>query len=181
MVFKMKGSPAKLGGIQGTSGHRSALNQRSPAKTDHTLVAQIKKDMDIFGHDDDEEEEDVLVPKEGESSTEELRKKMEALEIEKRRQKKLKTKENKKKYTKEGVEEDGSKKKENKKKYTKEGVEEDDQGNVVKKDKCPAGYHSVGGKCVLTKEGEEYLKHMKKKKEEEEVIPKIKPIVPKLT
>ena len=162
MVFKMKGSPAKLGGIQGTSGHRSALNQRSPAKTDHTLVAQIKKDMDIFGHDDDEEEEDVLVPKEGESSTEELRKKMEALEIEKRRQKKLKTKENKKKYT-------------------KEGVEEDDQGNVVKKDKCPAGYHSVGGKCVLTKEGEEYLKHMKKKKEEEEVIPKIKPIVPKLT
>ena len=30
--FKMKGSPAKLGGIQGTAGHSSALKKVSPAK-----------------------------------------------------------------------------------------------------------------------------------------------------
>ena len=32
MAFKMKGSPAKIGGIQGTSGHTSALKQASPVK-----------------------------------------------------------------------------------------------------------------------------------------------------
>ena len=32
MAFKMKGSPAEIGGIQGTSGHTSALKQASPVK-----------------------------------------------------------------------------------------------------------------------------------------------------
>ena len=30
--FKMKGSPAKTGGIQGTSSHTSALKMKSPTK-----------------------------------------------------------------------------------------------------------------------------------------------------
>lgn len=32
MSYKMKGSPAKLGTIQGTSGHRAAQNEASPVK-----------------------------------------------------------------------------------------------------------------------------------------------------
>jgi len=32
MSYKMKGSPAKLGTIQGTSGHKAALNSASPNK-----------------------------------------------------------------------------------------------------------------------------------------------------
>ena len=39
MAFKMKGSPIKLGGIQGTSGHRSALKDR--AVPDHTWDEKI--------------------------------------------------------------------------------------------------------------------------------------------
>ena len=43
MPFKMKGSPAKLGTIQGTSGHASALKQTKKAKSDFDLGLEAGK------------------------------------------------------------------------------------------------------------------------------------------
>ena len=41
MAFKMKGSPAKMGGIQGTSGHASAL-MKSPLEQKLSTTEKIK-------------------------------------------------------------------------------------------------------------------------------------------
>jgi len=47
MAFKMKGSPAKLGTISGTAGHRSALK----AKTDEVLSSAFKISKEGYNED----------------------------------------------------------------------------------------------------------------------------------
>lgn len=44
MAYKMKGSPAKLGTIQGTSGHSSALKRRKRKESDADRLARLKAD-----------------------------------------------------------------------------------------------------------------------------------------
>ena len=41
MAYKMKGSPAKLGTIRGTSGHSSALKQLSPKRVHPNLTTKL--------------------------------------------------------------------------------------------------------------------------------------------
>ena len=44
MAYKMNGSPAKMGTIQGTAGHASALKQKELKKSE--MIEKIKKEMD---------------------------------------------------------------------------------------------------------------------------------------
>jgi hypothetical protein len=48
MAFKMNGSPAKLGTIQGTAGHRSALKKASALKISAGLVKGVKAAGDML-------------------------------------------------------------------------------------------------------------------------------------
>ena len=54
MAFKMNGSPAKLGTIQGTAGHASALKKKSEETVSKQLVERKKKEYPQYGPESEE-------------------------------------------------------------------------------------------------------------------------------